>query len=64
MQMEDEKVSETEDTTHRIICGQSFAQDGTEEELTVQKRFVSVNLCHDQCTMDLLNHAVTKLPNF
>jgi len=37
MRMEDEKVNETEDTTHSIICGHSFAQDGTEEELTVQK---------------------------
>jgi len=35
--MEDEKVNEAEDTTLRIICVQSFAQDGTEEELTVQK---------------------------
>jgi len=61
--MEDEKVNEAEDTTLRIICGQSFAQDGTEEELPVQKRYVSVIRCHDQCTMDLLNHAVTRLLN-
>jgi len=61
--MEEEKLNETEDTTHRTICGQSFAQDGTKEELKVQNRFVSVIRCHDQCTMDLLHHAVTNLPN-
>jgi len=48
MQMEDERVNEAEDTTLRIICGQSITLDGTEEELTVQKRFVSVIPCHDQ----------------
>ena len=32
--MEDEKVNEAEDTTLRIISGQSH--DGTEEELTVK----------------------------
>jgi len=63
MQMEDEKVNKAEDTTLRFIYGQSFAQNGTEEELAVQNRFVSVIRCHDQCTMDLLHHAVTKLPN-
>jgi hypothetical protein len=30
IKMEDEKVNEAEDTTLRIICGQSFAHDGTE----------------------------------
>ena len=58
--MEDKKQNEAEDTTNRFICGQSFAKDGNEKELKVQKRFVSVIRCHDQCTMDLLNQAVTK----
>jgi hypothetical protein len=61
--MKDEKENEVEDTTPRTISGQSLAQDGTEEELTVQKQFVSLIPCHDQCTMDLPNHAVTKLRN-
>ena len=61
--MEDEKLNEAEDTIIRIICGQSFTLDRTEEELTVQKRFVSVIRCHDQCTRDLLSHAVKRLRN-
>ena len=40
--MESEKVNESEDTTLRIICGQSLAKDRTEEQLTVQKPFVSI----------------------
>ena len=59
--MEGEKVNEAEDTTLRIIWGQLCAQNETEEELTVQKRFVSAIRCLEQCTMDLLNYAVTKL---
>jgi hypothetical protein len=61
--MEDEKVNEAEYTTLSTISGQSLAQNESEEERTVQKRFVSVIPCHDQCTIDLPNHAVTKLHN-
>jgi len=61
MQLEEEKVNEAEDTTLHIICGQSFAQDGAEEELTLQLRFFSVTRCHDPCTMDPINHAMTML---
>jgi hypothetical protein len=39
VQLEEEKVNETEDTTFHIICGQSFAQDGVEEEMKVQLQF-------------------------
>ena len=56
-------MNETKDTTLCIICGQSFAQDGAEEDLTVQLRFVSVIRCHDPFTMDLLNRTVAKVRN-
>jgi hypothetical protein len=46
-QLEEENVDEIEDTLIRIICGQSFAHYGTEEELTVQLGFVSAIRCHD-----------------
>ena len=36
-----------EDTSVRIICGQSFAEDRTEEEMTMQLEFVSAIRCHD-----------------
>jgi hypothetical protein len=45
----------------RIICGQSFAEDGNEEELTVEMGFVSASRCHNPCAMELLNRAVAKL---
>ena len=57
VQTEEEKVNEAEGPTIRIICGQTFTQDVTEGEQTVQKRFVSAIHYHDQRTMDLLNHA-------
>jgi len=41
VQLEEENVDEFEDALIRIYCGQSFAEDGTEEELTVQLGFVS-----------------------
>jgi len=63
VQLEEEKVTEAEDTTLLIIYGQSFDQNGAEEELTVQLGFFSVICCQDICTIDVLNHAVTKLRN-
>ena len=51
---EQKKVDEFEDTLIRIICGQSFAEDGTEEEMTMQLEFVSAIRYHDPCAMDLL----------
>ena len=59
--MEEENVDEFEDTLIHIICGQSFAEDGTEEEMTVQLEFVSAIRCHDPCAMELLHHGVAKL---
>jgi hypothetical protein len=54
-------VDEFEDTLIRIICGQSFAEDGTKGKLTVQLGFISAIRCHDPCPMELLNHDVAKL---
>jgi len=54
-------VDEIEDTLMRIIWGQSFAKDGTEEELTEQLGFVSAIRCQDPCAMELLNLDVAKL---
>ena len=50
-----------EDTSVRIICGQSFAEDRTDEEMTMQLEFVSAIRCHDPCTMELLHHVVAKI---
>jgi hypothetical protein len=61
VQLEEENVDEFEDTLTRIIFGQSFDQNGTEEELTVQLSFVAAIHCHDPCAMELLNHDVAKL---
>jgi len=61
--MEEEKMNEAKDTTLHSICGQSFAQDGAEEEMTVQLQFFSVTGCHGPCTMDTLSNVVTKLRN-
>jgi hypothetical protein len=36
VQLEEEKVDEFEDTIIGIICGQSFADYGNKEEMTVQ----------------------------
>ena len=58
---EQKKVDEFEDTSIPIVCGQSFAKDGTEEEMTVQLEFVSAIRCHDTCAMELLHHGVAKL---
>ena len=58
--MEEENVDVFEDTLMRIIWGQSFAKDGTEEELTVQLGFVSAIRSHDACAMELLNLDVVK----
>jgi len=60
VQLEEEKLNEAEDTTLHIICGQSFAQDEAEEEMTVQLQFFSVTGCHGPCTMDTLSHVVMK----
>jgi hypothetical protein len=49
MKFEQEKVNDAEDTTHHIICRQSFVQDETEEEMKLQ--FASVTR-HSPCTMD------------
>jgi hypothetical protein len=46
LQLEEQNLDEAEDTTLRIICVQSFVQNGTKEELTVQLGFVSVVRCH------------------
>ena len=59
--MEKEKLEEFEDILIRIVCGQLFAEDGNEEELTLQLRFVSTILCHEPRAMELLNHDVAKL---
>jgi hypothetical protein len=61
VQLEEEKVDEFEDTLIRIICGQSFADNGNEEEMTVQLGLVSAIRCHDPCAMELLNNDVAKL---
>jgi hypothetical protein len=53
-------VDEFEDTLTRISCGQAFAEDGTEEELTVQLGFVSTIRCQDTCAMELLIQDVAK----
>jgi len=53
-------MNEAEDTTLYSICRQSLAQDGAEEEMTVQLQFFSVTGCHGPCTMDTLSHVVTK----
>jgi hypothetical protein len=63
VQLEEEKVDEFEDILTHIICGQAFAEEGTEEELTVQLGFVSAIRCHDPCAMELLNHDVPILRN-
>jgi hypothetical protein len=47
VQLEEENVDEFKDTLIRIICEQSFAEDGTEEELAVQLEFDSAIRCHD-----------------
>jgi hypothetical protein len=47
VQLEEEKVNEAEDTTFRNICGQSFAKDEAEDELTVQLRIFPAIRCHD-----------------
>ena len=60
MQLEEQNVGEAEVTTLRIIFGQSFVQNGTEEELTVQLGFASVIRCHDPFVNKLLNQAVAK----
>ena len=54
-------MDEFEDTLMPTICGQSLAEDGTEDELTVQLGFVSAIRCHDSCAMELLNLDVAKL---
>jgi hypothetical protein len=59
--LEEENLDETEDTTLRIICAESFAQEPTEKEQIVPQGFVSVIRCHDPCAMDLINHAVAKI---
>jgi hypothetical protein len=61
VQLEEENVDEFEDILIRILCGESFAEDENEEELTVQLGFVSAIRCHDSCAMELLNHDVAKL---
>jgi hypothetical protein len=50
-----------EDTLIHIIYGHSLAENGNEEELTVQLGFVSAIRCHDPCAMEMLNHDVAKL---
>jgi hypothetical protein len=64
VQLEDENVEEFENTLIRIICGHSFADDGNEEEMTVQLEFVSAIRCHDPCAMEMLNHGVAKLRSY
>jgi hypothetical protein len=61
VQLEDEDLDDSEDALIRIICFQSFAEDGTEEKLALQLKFVSSNPSHDRCAMELLNHDVEKL---
>ena len=48
-------------TLNRIICGQSFAEEEIEEELTVQMEFVTATRCQDPCAKELLNQDVAKL---
>jgi hypothetical protein len=62
VQLEKEDLDEFGDKLIHIICVQSFAQNGTYEELTVQMGFVSAFPSHDQCAIELLNHDVAKLP--
>ena len=59
--MEEENVDDFEDTLIRIIRGQSFSENGNEEEVTVQLGFVSAIRCHDPSALELLNHDVAKL---
>ena len=59
--MEEETVDEFEETSVHIICVQSLAENGTEEEMTVQLEFVSAILFQDPCAMELLHHGVAKL---
>jgi hypothetical protein len=54
-------VDEFVDTLFSNICGQSIAEKGTEEELTVQLGFLSAIRSHDPCAMELINHDVAKL---
>ena len=61
--MEEEKVNEAEDTTLRIICGQSFPQDGTEEELTRVKVIRFRNSLSRSTYDGPAKPRVTKLPN-
>jgi hypothetical protein len=61
VQLEEENVDESEDTLIRIICGQSFAEDGTVEQMSVQLEFFSAIRYHDPYAMELLNHDVVKL---
>jgi len=53
-------VNEFEDTLMHIICGQSFAEDRTEEELAMQLAFVTAIRSHDPRAMELLNHDMAK----
>jgi hypothetical protein len=54
-------VEEFVDTLFSIIRGQSFAENGTKKELTLQLGFVSAIRSHDPCAIELLNHDVAKL---
>jgi hypothetical protein len=47
VQLEGENVDEFEGTLIRILCEQSFAEDGTVEELPVQWKFNSAIRYHD-----------------
>jgi hypothetical protein len=60
VRFEEEKVKDFEDTIIGISCGQSFVDNGTKEELTMQLGFVSAIRCHDPCAMELLNQDVPK----